>query len=247
MDNHQHQEQVHRTTENSDDQEQMHDSDAYDYNREPPLDSATASSNRRRSKYVFMTLCFLLALILFYTYITNANAGNTEDWFPLVGAIVLGVLGVIFLRSSDNPAGTQLEEADITALPADNDDQTADKKLSPFEELVQEALATVPEEFHAKMENVMVRVQPAPDEETRRRVGLKEGYTLLGLYEGVPLTTYGRDYAPYPEIITIYQHSIEAYCRHNPTLIREQVRTTVLHEIAHHFGMGHEEMPIWVK
>jgi predicted Zn-dependent protease with MMP-like domain len=125
--------------------------------------------------------------------------------------------------------------------------QTQDKKLSLFEELVQEALATIPEEFHEKMENVMVRVEHEPDEETRARVGLKEGYTLLGLYEGVPLTTYGRGQASYPEIITIYQLSIETYCRHNPTRVREQVRATVLHELAHHFGMGHEAMPIWVK
>ena len=84
-------------------------------------------------------------------------------------------------------------------------------------------------------------------EEALERAGVHEGHTLLGLYEGVPLTSYGRHYAPYPEIITIYQRAIEDYCRHNPTRIREQVRSTVLHEVAHHFGMGHEDMPIWVK
>jgi predicted Zn-dependent protease with MMP-like domain len=227
--------------------EKIHGAEDYDYNREPPLDSATASSNRQRSKYVFMTLCFLLALILFYTYITSASAGNTDNWFPLLGAIALGIMGIVFLRSPDNAPGSQPAAENITTAPIDGEIQAQAKKLSPFEELVQEALATIPEEFHEKMENVMVRVEYEPDEETRTRVGIQEGYTLLGLYEGVPLTTYGRDSAPYPEIITIYQHSIEEYCRHNPTRIREQVRTTVLHEIAHHFGMGHEEMPIWVK
>jgi len=51
----------------------------------------------------------------------------------------------------------------------------------------------------------------------------------------------------HPEIITIYQHTIEAYCHGDPDRIREQVRHTVLHEVAHHFGIDHEEMPIWVR
>ena len=235
------QEQLHSREQQNSLPEPEPEPEVYDYDREPPLDSATASSNRRRSKYVFMTLCFLLALILFYTYITK---GDTSDWFPLVGAIVLGILGIIFWRSSDGTPATVLSEEKAGA---GKHDESPEKKLSPFEELVQEALATIPEEFQTQMENLVVHVAPEPNEETRLRIGLKEGYTLLGLYEGVPLTTYGRAAAPYPEVITIYQNSIEAYCHHNPTRIREQVHATVLHEIAHHFGMGHEAMPIWIK
>ncbi|HEX7737358.1 MAG TPA: metallopeptidase family protein [Ktedonobacteraceae bacterium] len=223
------------------------DTDEYDYNREPPLDSATIRSNRRSSKYVFMTLCFLVALLLLYKYITNANSGNTNDWFPLLGAIVLGILGVVYLRSSDNPPGKESPATNASATNIDGTNQKPVKTLTPFEELVQEALAEIPDEFHEKMENVTVHVEYEPNAETLARTGVHEGHTLLGLYEGVPLTSYGRHYAPYPEIITIYQRAIEDYCRHNPTRIREQVRSTVLHEVAHHFGMGHEEMPIWVK
>lgn len=225
--------------------EEADEPEAYDYDREPPLDNATTSSNRRRSKYVFMTLCFLLALVLLYTYLTNNGSG---DWFPLVGAIVLGIVGVIFLRSPDSPPETPPVEENAPILTTDIPaERKPAKPLSQFEELVQEALATIPEEFHEKMENIIVQVEYEPDEETWTRVGVQEGHTLLGLYEGVPLTAYGRHYAPYPETITIYQRPIEDYCRHNPTRIREQVRTTVLHEVAHHFGMGHEEMPIWAK
>jgi predicted Zn-dependent protease with MMP-like domain len=50
-----------------------------------------------------------------------------------------------------------------------------------------------------------------------------------------------------PERITIYEHNIETVCHHDPDLIKEKVRQTVLHEVAHHFGMGHEEMPIWLR
>ena len=225
------------------DHEPVREAEEYDYNREPPLDNATTSSNRQRSKYVFMTLCFLLALVLLYTYITGYDPGN---WFPLVGAIVLGIMGVVFLRSPDSPSHTHTSAENNTTT-RDDTPQAPARALSLFEELVQEALATIPEEFHEQMENVMVHVEYEPDAETLTRVGVNEGYTLLGLYEGVPLTTYGYHQAPYPEIITIYQRSIEDYCRHNPTRIREQVHSTVLHEVAHHFGMGHEEMPIWVK
>src|SRR5258706_12243670 len=95
------------------------------------------------------------------------------------------------------------------------------------------------------MENVLVRVESNPGEEVLRRVGVKEGYTLLGLYEGVPLTAYGRTGGP--EIITIYQHPIERYCYWDPDRIREQGRHTVLHEVAHHFAIDHDERPIWVR
>jgi predicted Zn-dependent protease with MMP-like domain len=97
------------------------------------------------------------------------------------------------------------------------------------------------------MENVLVRVQYEPGEEVMQRVGIKEGYSLLGLYDGVPLTTYGQARVSQPEIITIYQRTIEAYCHGDPDRIREQVRHTVLHEVAHHFGIDHEEMPIWIR
>ena len=227
-----------------DNQDQLQNEEEYDYNREPPLDSATVSANRKRSKYVFMTLCFLLALALFYTYLTHPFANDSSSWFPLFGALVLAIMGVVFLRSSDSPATTQPSSEVIAA---DGQETVTEKTLSPFEELVQEALATIPPEFQEQMENVMVRVVYEPDEETLARVGVNEGHTLLGLYEGVPLTVYGRDNAPYPELITIFQRTIEEYCQHDPERIRVQVRATVLHEVAHHFGLGHEEMPIWVK
>lgn len=224
-----------------DNKQHMHSPEEFDYNREPPLDAATTSMNRSRSKYVFMTLCFLLALLLLYSYLN----GGRSDWFPLLGALVLGILGVVFLRSPD-----RLDEQTTTAAPtlqdATGDEYVPKPPLNDFEKLVQEALISVPDEFHEQMANVSVHVVYEPDQEVLARVGVKDGQTLLGLYEGVPLTSYGHATSPYPEVITIYQRPIEDHCRHNPTRIREQVRATVLHEIAHHFGMGHEAMPIWL-
>jgi len=223
--------------------EQTQSADEFDYNREPPLDGDTARQNSNRSKYVFMTLCFLLALVLIYTYFNGTFASvNSNNWFPLVAAIVLAIMGVVFLRSPDSPPAEQRPKQNSVNLP-----ESEDMPPSTFEELVQEALVAIPAEFHEQMENVAVHVAAQPDADVLERAGVKAGYTLLGLYEGIPLTTYGRQQSSYPEIITIYQHTIEAYCQHDPERIREQVRTTVLHEVAHHFGMGHEEMPIWIK
>jgi predicted Zn-dependent protease with MMP-like domain len=119
--------------------------------------------------------------------------------------------------------------------------------LERFKRIVQEALDSIPEEFHKQMDNVVILVESEPDEETLERVGVKEGHILLGLYQGVPLTALGHQRAPLPERITLYQKNIETYCHGDPERIREQVRATLLHEIAHHFGMDHEDMPIWIK
>lgn len=97
------------------------------------------------------------------------------------------------------------------------------------------------------MENLVILVENEPAKEALRRMGTKEGYTLFGLYEGVPLTTQGHAGAMRPEVITIFQGPIERYCHRDPDRIREQVRRTVLHEVAHHFGIDHDEMPIWIK
>src|SRR5579883_1177303 len=113
-----------------DNQDQLQDEEEYDYNREPPLDSATMSTNRRRSKYVFMTLCFLLALALFYTYLTHPFANDSSSWFPLCGALVLAIMGVVFLRSPDSTPTTQPSSQ---AIRADGQEGATEKALSPFE------------------------------------------------------------------------------------------------------------------
>lgn len=216
-----------------------------DYDREPPLDKATTELNRSRSKYVFTTLCFLVALILVSIHLDGMFASDVDNnWFPLVAATILAIAGLYFLLSHDNVPERKTAEPAIPARPVASANELP---LSSFEELIQEALVSIPSNFHEQMDNLLVRAVFEPDEEVLKRAGVKEGYTLLGLYEGVPLTNYGRDHTSYPEIITIYQRTIEEYCKHDPERIRAQVRATVLHEIAHHFGIAHEEMPIWVK
>lgn len=104
-----------------------------------------------------------------------------------------------------------------------------------FEELVAEALDAIPPELAAEMENVAVVVEewPRPDQVPER------GGTLLGLYEGVPLTSRGvLSYAGVvPDRITIFRGPLSERA-HDEVDLARQVRVTVLHEVGHHFGMS---------
>jgi predicted Zn-dependent protease with MMP-like domain len=107
-----------------------------------------------------------------------------------------------------------------------------------FERLVLRAVEALPEEFHQRMENIDVMVADWPTKHQLDSVGLKRGHTLLGLYEGVPLTRRSSYYGMVPpDIITIFQKPIEAKCR-NDDEITAEIRRVVQHEIAHHFGIG---------
>jgi predicted Zn-dependent protease with MMP-like domain len=108
-----------------------------------------------------------------------------------------------------------------------------------FEQLVSMAVGVLPDEFAAKLENIDVVVQDWPTVDQLRRVGLKHGQTLLGLYEGVPLTKRGHHYGLVPpDKITIFQKPIEAKCGQLDTEIASEIAGVVKHEIAHHFGIS---------
>ena len=144
------------------------------------------------------------------------------------------------LRSQQADSQQSSDQASFESAFASADEPTA------FERLVDEALADVPAEFHSYLDNLIVRVKDDPSPDELKRMKVRPCNLLLGLYEGVPLIQQGARAHP-PEVITIFQHSIESYCHEDPDRIRRQVRATVFHELAHHFGMSHEEMPAWVK
>lgn len=101
-----------------------------------------------------------------------------------------------------------------------------------FDELVADALDEIPEDLARLMDNVVVLVEDAnPDEPD-----------LLGLYEGVALTERGIDYAgALPDRIVIYRDPILAVCETEEDVV-EEVAITVVHEIAHHFGIDDERL-----
>jgi predicted Zn-dependent protease with MMP-like domain len=104
--------------------------------------------------------------------------------------------------------------------------------------LVTRAVDSLPDEFRTKLENIDVVVEEWPTQYQLAKTRLKRGQTLLGLYEGVPLTKRGRHYGLVPpDKITIFQKPIEAKCSHD-TEITAEIQRVVRHEIAHHFGIG---------
>ncbi len=107
-----------------------------------------------------------------------------------------------------------------------------------FRELVAQAIDSLPEEFRGKLENIDVVVADWPSPHQMDSVRLRRGQTLLGLYQGVPLTKRGRHYGLVaPDKITIFRRPIEARCRSEAEVTTE-VGRVVRHEIAHHFGIG---------
>lgn len=106
-----------------------------------------------------------------------------------------------------------------------------------FRRLVREAVATLPEALLRRVENVAIVIETRPTARDRKLAGLGPGRTLLGLYHGIPLTRRGEHYnlVP-PDKISIYQEPIEMLCESDDE-IRDQVRKTVLHELAHYFGI----------
>ena len=101
-----------------------------------------------------------------------------------------------------------------------------------FEQLVEVALDSIPEELGRLMENVVVLVEDRPP----------PGQNLLGLYYGVPLTERGSNYVGLlPDTIHIYRLPILRQC-HTPAEVVEQVRVTVVHEVAHHFGIDDDRL-----
>ena len=101
-----------------------------------------------------------------------------------------------------------------------------------FEELVADALDVVPPELMALLDNVVVLVEDRNDEEA----------DLLGLYEGYALTARGWDYGgALPDRIMIYREAICDVCETEDDVV-EEVTITVVHEIAHHFGIDDDRL-----
>jgi predicted Zn-dependent protease with MMP-like domain len=111
-----------------------------------------------------------------------------------------------------------------------------------FERLVSRAVRRLPAEISRHMQNVDVLVSDDPSPEQRRESGIRPHDTLLGLYEGIPLTERGGHYGlVLPDRITLFRRPIEERCRSENELVRE-IRRTIIHEVAHHFGIDDDRL-----
>lgn len=108
--------------------------------------------------------------------------------------------------------------------------------LQTFDTIVREAIAALPERIRRELTDVVVMIEeePPPEKQTK---GL-----LLGLYEGIPLTAWGRNFSgKMPDKITLYRSSIERIAR-SAEEIPHIIRETLWHEIAHAFGLDHAQI-----
>ncbi len=114
------------------------------------------------------------------------------------------------------------------------------KETMDFYELVERALAGLPPDLSELLDNVAIVVDEWPDYSTPL-VAEDPGDTLYGLYEGVPLTERGAGYhGMLPDKITIFRGPLERDFSRGE--LEEQIRITVVHEIAHHFGIDENRL-----
>jgi len=110
-----------------------------------------------------------------------------------------------------------------------------------FNKLGQNSLRRLPRRFKNKLKNISIEVEDSPAREVLQDMGIERG-TLLGMYQGVPLTERGWNYGnALPDRIVIYQRSIEQAAQ-SPAEIEDLVLDTVVHEIGHYFGFDDEAL-----
>lgn len=113
--------------------------------------------------------------------------------------------------------------------------------IEKFEELVNKGIEAIPKGFLEKLENVDIIIEETPTPEQLKKLKIRKGSFLFGLYEGVPQTKrwgYGQ---VLPDKITIFKAPIEKLAQSEKE-IKEIVKNTVWHEIAHHFGLDEKKV-----
>ena len=110
-----------------------------------------------------------------------------------------------------------------------------------FERLVEHALAGIPSPFREFLAEVAIVIDDEPTRQQLEENDLDPDDTLYGLYEGVPRTEYGADWVAVPNRITLFRLPLEEDFA-DPTELAEEVRITVIHELAHHLGIDDERL-----
>ena len=105
-----------------------------------------------------------------------------------------------------------------------------------FERLVERALDGIPPPFRAALEEVAVVIEDDATDEQLEVAGLDPDEALYGLYEGTPRTEWGADQVPFPNKISLFRLPLEEDFP-DPDDLAEEVRVTVIHELAHHLGI----------
>jgi predicted Zn-dependent protease with MMP-like domain len=111
-----------------------------------------------------------------------------------------------------------------------------------FQALINEALEELPGEHVKNIKNVAILFEDIPTPEQRQTLLLRNDQTLLGLYEGVPLSQRQGQSKLYPDKITLFKRPLMMKSRGNPDQLKEEIKHTLWHEIAHYYGLNHDQI-----
>lgn len=111
-----------------------------------------------------------------------------------------------------------------------------------FDQLVTKAMNELPQEYIKQLDNVAIVYADEPTDEQIHRMKVDNNHLLLGLYEGIPRTQRGGNYSMVlPDKITLFKRPMLAVT-HTKEALSEQIKRTLWHEIAHHYGLGHDRI-----
>ncbi len=110
-----------------------------------------------------------------------------------------------------------------------------------FQELINQAMTELPGDHVKNIENVAILYEDLPTEEQRQSTGLQPNQTLLGLYEGVPLTKRQGMTRTLPDKITLFKVPLQ-WRANTIDELKEEIKHTIWHEVAHYYGLDHDKI-----
>ena len=111
-----------------------------------------------------------------------------------------------------------------------------------FDKIVKRSIGRIPREIRQHLENILIAVQKRPSRALLQEIGLLPNETLLGIYRGVPLEKHSVTAPPlYPDTIFLFQEPLGELCDTIKEMER-QIEKTIVHEIAHYFGISEERL-----
>ena len=117
-----------------------------------------------------------------------------------------------------------------------------------FEQLITDALLTIPDRIRGRLSNVAFLVEDEARKAEHDEAPIRHGMVLLGLYKGIPLIRRDSNYTfVLPDTITLFQRTIEQIAGDDELRVRDIVHDTVLHEVAHHLGFTEREVRAWER